>query len=324
MDRRHFNRLLAAPALWAATGAQAQARPYPSSQIRMIIGYTPGGAADFAARIYAESMSRHLGQNIVVENRPGAGSTLASQLIMAAQPDGYTVGLGTAAIYGIDQYLYKVKYTPADFTPVTQLTSSPLILAISPQLKARNLAEFVAYAKANPGVLNYSSSGNGGSPHTAGMLFEKAVGVPMTHVPFKGGAPALLAVAQGDVHFSFGTAPSVLPMGRKGLVRMLAVTSEKRSNIAPDLPTAIEGGLPGFVDTFWFGLFGPARLPREIVDKLYAAAIKASSETEVRDRLLTSGAEAAVSASPAAFHAFALEDGKASRERVEAAKIKLD
>ena len=302
----------------------AQAKPWPSSQIRMLIGYSPGGAADIIARIYADATGKHLGQNIVVDNRPGAGSTLASQLIVSAAPDGYTIGLGTAAIYGIDQYLYKVKYTPADLTPITQLTTAPLILAVNKNLGVSTIAEFVAYAKANPGKLNYSSSGTGGSPHTMGSLFEKAVGVDMTHVPFKGGAPALFAVAQGDVHFSFGTAPSVLPMGRKGLVRMLGVSSEKRSAIAPDLPTLIEGGLPGLSDSFWFGLFAPANLPKDIADKLYAAAIKASLDPQVRERLLTSGNEVATSASSAAFHSFAVLDGKLSKERIEAAKIRPD
>lgn len=324
--RRVLLKALGLATAQAASGlgsvARAQPKPWPSSQIRMIIGYTPGGAADLIARIYADAMGKILGQNIIVDNRPGAGSTLSSQLIVNAPPDGYTIGLGTATIYGIDQYLFRVKYTPNDLTPITQLTTAPMILAVNKNLGINSIADFVAYAKANPGKLNYSSSGNGGSPHTMAMMFEKAVGVEMTHVPFKGGAPALLAVASGDVHFSFGTAPSVLPMGRKGLVKMLGVSSEKRSAIAPDLPTLIEGGLPGLSDSFWFGLFAPAQLPRDIVDKLYAAAIKAANDPQVRERLLTSGNEVAVSASPAAFHNFALIDGKQSKEKIEAANIR--
>ena len=326
--RREIIKAMGLAAAQAATGAGsvawAQAKPWPSSQIRMLIGYSPGGAADLIARIYADAMGRILGQNIIVDNRPGAGSTLSTQLIVSAPPDGYTIGLGTATIYGIDQYLFKVKYTPNDLTPITQLTTAPTILAVNKQLGVNTIAEFVAYAKANPGKLNYSSSGNGGTPHTMAMMFEKAVGVEMTHVPFKGGAPALLAVASGDVHFSFGTAPSVLPMGRKGLVKMLGVSSEKRSAVAPDLPTLIEGGLPGLSDSFWFGLFAPARLPKDIADKLFAAAIKAASDPQVRERLLTSGNEVAVSASPEAFNSFALVDGKHSRGRIEAANIRPD
>jgi tripartite-type tricarboxylate transporter receptor subunit TctC len=306
----------------AQSATPSVAKAWPTSQIRMLIGYTPGGAADMIARIFADAMGKHLGQNIVVDNRPGAGGSLASQLLVNAQPDGYTIGLGTATIYGIDQYLFKAKYSPTDLTPITQLTTAPLILAVSKTLNVNTMAEFVAYAKANPGKLNYSSSGSGGSPHSVAVMFAKAVGVDMTHVPFKGGAPALLAVAQGDVHFSFGTAPSVLPMGRKGLVKMLGVSSEKRSAIAPDLPTLIEGGLPGLADSFWFGMFGPAKLPKEMVDKLFAAAMKAANDPVVRERLLTSGNEVATSTSPAAFNSMALVDGKMGKERLESMMIR--
>ncbi|MBI5256582.1 MAG: tripartite tricarboxylate transporter substrate binding protein [Burkholderiales bacterium] len=317
--------LCAALAALPGTGAaQATDAGYPARQIRLVVGYTPGGAADTIARIVGEGMARELGQPVVVDNKPGAGSTLASELIARAAPDGYTLGLASGTLYGVDQQLYKVKYTPADFTPITRLTVSPLILAVNRNLGAKSLAELAARAKASSAGLDYSSSGNGGSPHVAALMFQQAVGAPMTHVPYKGGAPALQAVAQGDVHFSFGTAASVLPLGKQGVVQMLGISSATRSAIAPELVPLAEQGLPGFEFTFWFGLFGPAKLPAPVADKLYAAALKVLNTPEVKARLLATGNEVAPSPSPAAFHQWATADGQRARDRVEQAKVKLD
>lgn len=316
---------LAATFLGLASGhAEAQWSHCPSGQIRLIIGYTPGGAADAIARIVGDAMSRQLGVGIVVDNKPGAGSTLASELLVRAAPDGCTLGLATGTLYGIDQYLYRVKYTPADFTPITRLTTSPLILAVNKGLGVASLNELRDKARNAASGLNYSSSGIGGSPHLAALTFEKAIGAQMTHIPYKGGAPGLQAVAQGDVHLSFGTASSVLPLGQQGLVRMLGVSSAARSAIVPEMPTLQELGLPGFEFTFWFGLFGPAKLPKEMVDRLYAAAVKATNSPEVKAKLLSSGNEVATSPSPEAFHAWATEDGRRVRERAEHAKVKVD
>jgi len=302
---------------WAQTA-------YPNKPIRLVIGYTPGGAADVIARIVGDAMSRQLGQPINVDNKPGAGSTLGSDILWRAPADGYTLGLATATLYGIDQHLYKAKYTPADFTPITRFTISPLVLAVSKNTGVKNVQELVAYAKANPGKLNYASSGIGGSPHIAGLSFEKAVGTKMTHIPFKGGAPALQSVASGDVQLSFGTASSVLPLGQQGLVRMLGVTTAQRSAIAPDLPTVADSGLPGFEFTFWFGLFGPANLPKDVSDKLFAAAAKVLADPEVKAKLLAGGNEALPSRSPAEFHEWASANGRAVLERVEQAGVKLE
>ena len=308
----------------ASEAALAQWNDCPGKQIRLVIGYTPGGAADAIARIVGEAMSRQLGVGIVVDNKPGAGSTLASDILARAAPDGCTLGLATGTLYGIDQYLYKAKYTPHDFTPITRLTTSPLILAVNKALGAASIADLKDKARGASGGLNYSSSGIGGSPHLAALTFEKAIGTGMTHIPYKGGAPALQAVAQGDVHFSFGTASSVLPLGHQGMVRMIGISSAARSAIAPEMPTLQELGLPGFEFTFWFGLFGPARLPKDMVDKLYGAAVKAANLPEVKARLLSSGNEVATSASPNEFNTWATEDGRRVRERAEQAKVKLD
>ncbi|RYY52013.1 MAG: tripartite tricarboxylate transporter substrate binding protein, partial [Comamonadaceae bacterium] len=287
-------------------------------------GYTPAGAGDFIARIVGDAMGKALGQTVLVDNKPGAGSTLASTLLAQAPPDGYTLGLATGTLYGIDQHLYKVKYTPASFTPITRFTVSPLILAVNKDIGVTDLGQLVARARANPGKLNYSSSGIGGSPHIAALSFEKAIGAKMAHIPYKGGAPALQAVAAGDVQFSFGTAASVLPLGQQGGVRMLGVTTAERSDVAPDLQPLAASGLPGFEFTFWFGLFGPAGLPKEVQDKLYAAAAKALADPQVRAKLLSTGNEAALSRSPAEFNDWATADGKAALDRIVQAGVKVD
>lgn len=300
------------------------AQGYPNKPIRLVVGYTPGGAADVIARILGDAMGRHLGQSVQVDNKPGAGSTLGSDVVARASADGYTLLLATATLYGIDQHLYKVKYGAADFTPITLAATSPLILAVHKNLPVRSVSELVAHAKANPGKLAYSHSGIGGTPQLAGIGFERAVGVALVHVPYKGGAPALQAVVAGDVQFSFGTAASVLPVGQQGQVRMLGVSSLQRSRVAPELPTLAEQGLPGFDHGFWFGLFGPAKLPPEVVDRLHAAATKALNEPDVRARLLAGGNEAQPSPSPAEFGEWARASGRQSLERVVQAGIKVE
>lgn len=308
----------------ALAAAQAQAQPYPNKPIRLVVGYSPAGAADVIARIVGDAMARQLGRSVTVDNKPGAGSTLSSEILARAPADGYTLGLATATLYGIDQHLYKVKYKPADFTPVTRFTVSPLILAVNKDLGPKNVLELVAYMKANPGKLNYSSSGIGGSPHIGGLTLERLAGGKMIHIPFKGGSPALQSVVSGDVQLSFGTAPSVLPLGQQGLVRMLAVSTAQRSAVAPDLPTVAEAGLPGFELTFWFGLFGPAGMQRDVTDKLFAVATRVLADREVKAKLLIGGNEAAPSRSPAEFHESATADGKAALERIVQAGVKLE
>lgn len=315
----------AATALLAALcSLPASAQTYPNRAIRLIIGYSPAGAADYIARIVGEAMSKELGQTVLVDNKPGAGSTLSSALLAQAPADGYTLALATGTLYGIDQQLYKVKYTPASFTPITRFTISPLILAVNKDLGVTTLPELIAKAKANPGALNYASSGIGGSPHIAALSFEKAVGAKMAHIPYKGGAPALQAVAAGDVQLSFGTAASVLPLGQQGVVRMLGVTTGERSEVAPDLPTLSSMGLPGFDFTFWFGLFAPAGLPKDISDKLFAAATRALADPQVRTKLLATGNEAAASRSPAEFNSWATANGRLLLDRIVQAGVKVD
>ncbi len=313
---------------WAAAlclvASAAQASDYPNKPIRLLVGYSPSGAADYIARIVSEAMSRDLGQQIVVENRPGAGSTLASAQLWRAPPDGYTLGLATGTLYGIDQHLYKMRYAPSDFTPINRFTVSPLVLAVNPKQGIASLKDLITRAQAQPGKLNYASSGIGGSPHLAALTFEKAIDASMVHIPFKGGAPALQAVASGDVELSFGTAASVLPLGRQGVVKMLGVTTPQPSGVAPGLPTLASQGLPGFEFSFWFGLFGPGKLPPAVTERLVAAAHKALADPQVQEKLLATGNEAAPFRTPAEFNAWAEEAGKAQLERVKNANVKVE
>lgn len=314
----------AALATLAALPGMAAAQDYPTRPIRLLVGYTPAGAADYVARVFGEALSKELGQTVLVDNKPGAGSTLASAALAQAAPDGYTLGLATSTLYGIDQQLYKARYKATDFTPVTRLTVSPLILAVNKNLNVSDIKTLVAKARAQAGKFNYSSSGIGGSPHLAGLQFEKATGVKMTHVPYKGGAPALQAVAAGEVELSFGTAASVLPMGTQGVVKMIGVTTPKPSAVAPGLPALAEMGLPGFDFTFWFGLYGPAGLPDGIRDKLFAATAKVMADPQLRAKLASNGSEVSTSASPAEFGKWAAADGKSAVTRIEQAGVKLD
>ena len=308
----------------AALPAMAAAQDYPTRPIRLLVGYTPAGAADYVARVFGEALSKELGQTVLVDNKPGAGSTLASAALAQAAPDGYTLGLATSTLYGVDQQLYKARYKATDFTPVTRLTVSPLILAVNKNLNVSDIKTLVAKARAQAGKFNYSSSGIGGSPHLAGLQFEKATGVKMTHVPYKGGAPALQAVAAGEVELSFGTAASVLPMGTQGVVKMIGVTTPKPSAVAPGLPALAETGLPGFDFTFWFGLYGPAGLPDGIRDKLFAATAKVMADPQLRAKLASNGSEVSTSASPAEFGKWAAADGQSAVTRIEQAGVKLD
>lgn len=298
----------------------AQAADYPDRPIKVLVGYSAGGSGDTIARIVTAAMAEKLGQSIVVENKPGAGSTIASTTIANAPKDGYTLGLATGNIYGVDQFAYDVSYTADDFTPINRLASYPLILAVNAEKGPKTFKEFLEKAKANPDSMFYSSSGVAGSPHTSAVMLQDYMDADFTHVPYKGGKPALLAVAAGDVDFSMGTAPSVLPLGRGDKVRMLAVSTAERSAVAPDIPTIAESGVADFDYSFWFGLFGPAGLPKDVAEKLTNTVSAVLADPEVQKKLLASGSEAGAFESAAAFDAFARDNGAFTLERVKRAK----
>lgn len=305
--------------------ATAQAAGYPNKPIRLVIGFPAGGGADNTARLYGDALSRELGQPVVVDNRPGAGTTIAAEFVAKAPPDGYTLYIATASLMGGDKVLYKnIRYEPADFAPVTRLVAAPLILAVNKDTGIRNVQELLDKARAEPGALNYSSSGNGVITHLAGVYFIKLTGVKMTHVPYKGGAPSAQAVAAGDVQLTFGTAPSVKPMIDTHKVIPIAVTSAQRSTASPQLPTIAESGVKGYDLSAWYGLFAPARTPPEIIDKLFAATVKVMADPELKKKFLAQGDEVSVSESVAAFRDFATREGKVGVDLAVSSGAKID
>jgi tripartite-type tricarboxylate transporter receptor subunit TctC len=284
--------LLAILAAAPLAHAQAPAAKYPSKPIRMIVGYAPGGGSDIMGRLMAQQITDALGQQVVVENRAGAAQNVAAEYIAKQPADGYTLFLSSAAL-GINVSLYqKINYDPVkDFAPVALFATSPNLLLVHPSFPAKNVREFIAVAKKNPGKLNFSSSGSGSSQHLSGEMLKIMVGSDMTHVPYKGSAPSMTALASGEVDFSFNNIPSAQPLLTPGRIRALGITSAKRSALLPELPTMIEGGLPGFVTETWYGILVPAGTPRDVVNTLNAVAVKAVQRPDFRERLAQLGAD---------------------------------
>jgi len=321
MNKRGF--FLGLSMLTLSLGAAAQS--YPVKSIRLLIGFAPGGAADFVARAMSESMSKALGQSVVVENRPGAGSSIAADLVAKSPPDGYTLLIASPSSISVNPALNpKLTYTPRDLAPVTKLTSSPLVIAANPGTGIDSIQDLVARAKKEPGKLNYATSGNGSAPHLGAALFSQVAGVQMTHIPFKGGAPAIQSVVAGDTQLTFGTPPSVLPMIQAGRLKGLAVTKHDRTPLVPGLPGMAEAGLPEYAIEFWYGLFVPAGTPAPVVKKLFDAATASMEQPQVKAALAREGTEVDLSKSPDDFGAFLEKDSKLWVKLVKDAGVKLD
>jgi tripartite-type tricarboxylate transporter receptor subunit TctC len=306
-------RTLAAVIACAAIGyaPASMAQGYPAKPVRLVVGFAPGGAADVVARALAEGLGRALGQPIVVENRAGAGSSIAAENVAKSAPDGYSVLIASPSSISVNPALNpKLGYKASDLAPVTKISSSPLVLVVNPNTDINTVGELIAVAKKRPDFLNYATSGIGSAPHFGAALFSQIAGVRMVHVPFKGGAPAIVSVVSGDTQLSFATPPSVMPMVKAGRLRALAVTSPERSSLMPDIPGMREAGVPGMALSFWYGLFVPAGTPPDIVKKIYDAAAAAAYRPEYKAMLAREGTEMALSRSPEAFAAFLAEDAK--------------
>jgi len=270
----------------------AVAQDYPSKPVRIIVPYPPGGPTDIVARLVGHKLSERYKQAFVIDNRPGAGGNLGAEAVARSPADGYSLVVGTTA-HAINPSLFKqMNYDLVrDFAPVALLTRMPLVLVVHPELPASNVAEFIAHAR-KPGVnLSYASSGNGQSTHLAAELFKSMTGVAMVHVPYKGSAPALVDVAGGQVAAMFDTMLSAMPQVKAGRLRALAVTSDRRSSAAPELPTIAESGVAGYEATAWNGLLAPAGTPREIVDELNRAINLILAQPDVLQRLSADGAD---------------------------------
>jgi tripartite-type tricarboxylate transporter receptor subunit TctC len=318
-------RLVAAAALWAAAGALQAQSSFPSRPIKLVVGFAPAGAADFVSRTLGEPLSRALGQPIVIDNRPGAGSSIAAEYVAKSAPDGYTLLIASPSSILVNPLLMKLGYdAKRDLLPVTKVTSSPLVVAANPSVGATTLKELIEAAKRQPGKLNFASSGNGAAPHLAAVLFMKLAGVEMVHVPYKGGGPAVQSVLAGETQLSFATPPSVLPLVQAGRLRALAVTSRNRTPLVPGVPGMAEAGLPDYEISFWYGFFLPAGTAREIVQKLYQETSKVLALPEVGKALAREGTEVSGSRSPEEFAAFIADDAKLWTRLVRDSGVKAD
>jgi tripartite-type tricarboxylate transporter receptor subunit TctC len=280
---------LALVAVWAS------AQTYPVKPIRIVVPFPPGGATDILARDVAQKLTEAWGQQVIVDNRPGAGGNIGSELVAHSAPDGYTLEMGTVGTHAINASLSaKMPYDHVkDFAPVILVAGVPNVLVVNNAVPANSVAELIAYAKANPGKLNFASSGNGTSIHLSGELFKVMAGVQMTHIPYKGSAPALQDLLGGQVQLMFDNLPPSLPQIKAGKVRALAVTSLTRAPALPDVPTVAESGLPGFEASSWFGILAPAGTPPAIVAKLNAEIAKWLATPEAKEQLAKQGANAA-------------------------------
>ncbi|HEX4326417.1 MAG TPA: tripartite tricarboxylate transporter substrate binding protein [Burkholderiales bacterium] len=284
---------LALGALLASIAGPARAQAYPTQPIRFIVPYTAGGGVDAIARTIGQRLSLRLGQPVVIDNHGGAAGNIGTELAARAEPNGYTIMMGAAAL-AINVTLYpKLSFDPVkDFVPISLLARTPNILAVYPQVQAKSVKELIALAKAKPGALNYASAGSGTTPHLAGVLFCQMAGVQMVHVPYKGSGPAVTGLLAGEVDLMLSPALTVLPYIKANRLRALATTGAKRSAAFPELPTVAEAGLPGFEASQWYAVLAPARTPKPIIDRLNAELVKVVQSPEVLTQLQNEGSEA--------------------------------
>jgi tripartite-type tricarboxylate transporter receptor subunit TctC len=272
--------------------ANASAQSYPNKTIRLVVGFTPGGVSDVLARAMSARLSQNFGQQVVVDNRPGAGTTIASEIIAKSAPDGYTLYFADATTHAINATLYrKLPYDSLkDFTYISLVASTPLLLVVNPALPAHSVAELIALAKSKPGQLNYASSGTGTIVHLAGEMFKTLAHVEMVHVPYKGSSPAVTAVMAGDVALLFSSMPAALPFAKSGKLRALAVTTPERVAAVQEVPTIAESGFPGFELVLYNGLVGPAGLHKDVVDRIHDELAKVLALPDMKEFFATQGA----------------------------------
>jgi tripartite-type tricarboxylate transporter receptor subunit TctC len=280
-------------ALFCLAVATAQAQDYPTRAIRLIVPFTPGGVTDTSARVVADRLAARLGQQVVVENRPGASGNIGTQLVAQAAPDGYTLVLGFDGTMVINPWVFpNIPFdTVKDFVPVTKLGDATLIMVAHPSVPANNMRELIALAKAKPGTLSYGTSGTGGTPHLAGELLNQRAGITLTHVPYKGGGQALGDVVGGQIPLVYTAIASAQQYVKSGRLKALGVSGAKRAGSMPDVPTFQESGLDGFVVDSWVGVFAPAKTPRAIVDRLQRELAAVLAMPEVRERYAVLGIE---------------------------------
>jgi tripartite-type tricarboxylate transporter receptor subunit TctC len=318
---------------WLATLALSPpwtlAQSYPSKPIRLVVPFPAGGATDLLARSLAQRLGQGLGQAVVVDNKSGGGGSLGSAEVAKAAPDGYTLLIATSSTHSIGPHLnpklpYKTTGPDSDFTPIAHVADATNVLLVPLDLPVKNVAELIAYAKARPGQLNYASSGNGTIVHLTTEAFKSQAGLYITHIPYRGTALAIPDLVSNKVQILFDSIVSGMPHVKDGKLKALAVTGRTRSGLAPELPTVAESGLPGFVSTTWFGIYGPRGLPPDISARLNAEFNKAMQAAEVRERFARLGADVAAANTPAQFAALVQADSDRWAALIRERKITLD
>ena len=311
--------------VFMAATTSAPAQQYPTKAVRLIVGFPAGGTSDIMARLTGQKLSEAWGQTFIIDNRPGAGGNIGTELVAKAAPDGYTLLVSPGSTLTSNPAVYsKVPFdTVRDFAPVTMIAGVPNALVVHPSVPASNVKELIALAKSRPGQLAYASTGAGQSTHLSAELLKTSARINMIHVPYKGSAPALTDIVAGQVSVMFDNLPSVLPFIKSGRLKPLAVSSAARSRALPEVPTVAESALPGFDVTVWFAVLAPAATPREIVNRLNAEVVKAIKTQDMRDRLAQQGAEA-IGNTPEDFAAIIKRDLAKWAKVVKDANIKLD
>jgi tripartite-type tricarboxylate transporter receptor subunit TctC len=299
---------------------------YPNRPVRLFIGFAPGGSTDIVGRIVAQKLGERLGQAVVVENRAGAGGTIAADATAKAAPDGYTLTIGTTSTHAIAAGAYsKLPYDPVrDFQPISLVAITPYLLVVNPQVQANNLAEFITLAKSQPGKLNYASAGSGTATHLSMEMLKDTAKIDIVHVPYKGNAPADIAILSGEVQTVFGSMPALLQNVKANKVRPLAVGTTRRSPALPDVPTVAEQGYPGFESALWLGVLAPAATPRPIVERLHREIAAIVATPEFKAAMDANGAEPLASASPEQFATMLRGEVDRYTKIVKAIGIKLD
>ena len=292
MNTSRRSLILAAPALLAGTGRPARAAGYPDRPVRLVVSFTAGGTTDIIARIVGNVLAEKWGQPVVIENRPGAGGNIGSEYVARAAPDGYTLLVGSVGPLAVNQSLYRnVSYdVRRDFAPITLLAGVPNILVVPPESPIRSVNDLVERARRAPGEVSYASTGVGTSSHLSGAMVEQMRDVRMTHVPYRG-AVAVNDLLSGRVTCMFATIPSVIEQIRAGKLRAMAVSSLARSRAAPDVPTMVELGFPGFDASSWFGMVAPARTPQPVIDKVHADTVAAIRRPDIEKQMVEQGAD---------------------------------
>jgi tripartite-type tricarboxylate transporter receptor subunit TctC len=321
MSRQAFRALAVVVTVAVSPPLLAQPAGYPSKPIRFLVGFTPGGTNDIVARALAIKLTESMGQTVVVENRPGANTAIATELCARAAPDGHTILINSQG-HATNPALTKLSFDPVgDFAFISLLAEAQQLVVVHPSFPPKTVRELIAFSKQRPGQINYASSGTGTTIHLSGELFQFMTGIKWVHIPYKGGAPAVVDMLAGQTSLMFGSMPTVIQFARNGKLRAIAVTGAKRAPATPDIPTVAESGVPGYEVTAWYGVSAPAKTPPAVVERLNSEMLRALKLPDVREQLKSQGADP-VGSTPAQYSAFMQNEISKWAKVIAAAGIK--